>query len=245
MNNDELRDKVIQEAIKITELYDSGEYDSCNEMADALVVNCQSGLFNEIGTMTRGLHDALNDFCETSSISNIAEDDIPDAKTRLRSVITMTEEAANKTMDAVDEVIPVAQQLEIKSQNLSSKWSRFQGRDMDAEEFREVVKELDSFLGSIKDDSEKVNSLLNDILLAQGFQDLTSQIIKQVIELVTTVEDNLVQLISISGIKKTDAKNDSKGGSASHGPTVSGTRDEATAVAGQDEVDDLLASLGF
>ena len=244
MNNDDLRDKVIQEAIKIAELYDSGEYESCNEAADALVTNCQSGLFNEIGTMTRGLHDALNEFCETSSISNIAEDDIPDAKTRLRSVISMTEEAANKTMDAVDEVIPVAKQLEIKSQNLSSKWSRFQGRDMDANEFRAVVKELDGFLISIKTDSEKVNTLLNDILLAQGFQDLTSQIIKQVIELVTTVEDNLVKLVSISGIKKTKTSNNIDG-SASHGPTVSGTRDEATAVTGQDEVDDLLASLGF
>lgn len=244
MNNEDLRDKVIQEAIKIAELYDSGEYETCNEAADALVVNCQSGLFNEIGTMTRGLHDALNEFCETSSISNIAEDDIPDAKTRLNSVITMTEEAANKTMDAVDEVIPVAKQLEIKSQNLSSKWSRFQGRDMDPNEFRDVVKELDGFLVSIKTDSEKVNVLLNDILLAQGFQDLTSQIIKQVIELVTTVEDNLVKLVSISGMKKTQTNNN-KDGSAAHGPSVSGTRDEATAVSGQDEVDDLLASLGF
>jgi len=244
MKNEDLRDKVIQEAIKIAELYDSGDYELCNETADALVVNCQSGLFNEIGTMTRGLHDALNEFCETSSISNIAEDDIPDAKTRLTTVITMTEEAANKTMDAVDEVIPVAKQLEIKSQNLSSKWSRFQGRDMDAAEFRVVVKELDDFLGSIKDDSARVNSLLNDILLAQGFQDLTSQIIKQVIELVTTVQDNLVKLIRISGMKKTEATS-SKDGSASHGPTVSGTRDEVTAVSGQDEVDDLLASLGF
>jgi len=244
MNNDDLRDQVIQEAIKIAELYDSGEYEPCNEAADALVVNCQSGLFNEIGTMTRGLHDALNEFCETSSISNIAEDDIPDAKTRLNSVITMTEEAANKTMDAVDEVIPVAKQLEIKAQNLSSKWSRFQGRDMDANEFRDVVKELDGFLGSIKTDSEKVNVLLNDILLAQGFQDLTSQIIKQVIELVTTVEDNLVKLVSISGMKKTEI-NRNKDGSTAHGPSVSGTRDEITAVSGQDEVDDLLASLGF
>jgi len=244
MNNDDLRDQVVQEAIKIAELYESGEYESCNEAADALVVNCQSGLFNEIGTMTRGLHDALNDFCETSSISNIAEDDIPDAKTRLRSVISMTEEAANKTMDAVDEVIPVAQQLELKSQNLSSKWSRFQGRDMDANEFRDVVKELDGFLTSIKTDSELVSKLLNDILLAQGFQDLTSQIIKQVIELVTTVEDNLVKLIRISGIKKTE-RQDKKDGASAHGPSVSGTRDEAAAVTGQDEVDDMLASLGF
>jgi len=104
-------------------------------------------LFNEIGTMTRGLHDALNEFCETSSISNIAEDDIPDAKTRLRSVITMTEEAANKTMDADEEVIPVAKQLEVKAQNLSSKWSRFQGQYIDAWAFRVVVYELNGFIG--------------------------------------------------------------------------------------------------
>ena len=243
ISKDELRDMVIEQARNIAALYETSEYEACNNAADELVSACQSGLYNEIGTMTRGLHDALNEFCESSTITNIAEEEIPDAKTRLNSVITMTEEAANKTMDAIDEAVPVAKQLESQSQELLAKWNRFQEREMDASEFRVVVKELSGFLATIQTDSTQVSKLLNDILMTQGFQDLTSQIIKQVIELVTTVEGNLVQLVSITGVKK-QAKSDGPDVEAA-GPTVAGTSDEKKAVAGQDEVDDLLASLGF
>jgi len=244
ISKDDLRDMVVEQARNIATLYESGEYDACNEAADELVSACQSGLYNEIGTMTRGLHDALNEFCESSTISNIAEEEIPDAKTRLNSVITMTEEAANKTMDAIDVAVPVAKQLESQSQELLEKWQRFQERNMDADEFRNVVKELSGFLSSIQTDSTQVSQLLNDILMTQGFQDLTSQIIKQVIELVTTVEGNLVELVRITGIKSAEKATGDKDIKAA-GPIVAGTKDEKAAVSGQDEVDDLLASLGF
>ena len=138
ISKDELRDMVVEQARNIATLYEGGDYEACNSAADELVTSCQSGLYNEIGTMTRGLHDALNEFCESSTITNIAEEEIPDAKTRLNSVISMTEEAANKTMDAIDEAVPVAKQLETHAEELLEKWHRFQDRDMDAEEFRVV-----------------------------------------------------------------------------------------------------------
>ena len=89
-----------------------------------------------------------------------------------------------------------------------------------------------------------VQSGLNDILMAQGFQDITGQIIKRVIDLVHDLESSMVELIRISG---------GKGGEPKHthelelpGPMVPGIDDKAGDVAAnQDDVDDLLSSLGF
>jgi chemotaxis protein CheZ len=87
-------------------------------------------------------------------------------------------------------------------------------------------------------------------MMAQGFQDLTGQIIRRVITLVTEVEDNLVELIRLSGDAEASMQN---GGEAANtedimqgvGPQVPGVSDDGGSVSGQDEVDDLLSSLGF
>jgi len=90
--------------------------------------------------------------------------------------------------------------------------------------------------------------------MAQEFQDLTGQILRRVITLVQEVEDNLVELIRLSGGEKAEVE---PGASASKetkntedilkgvGPQVPGVGDDGGAVSGQDEVDDLLSSLGF
>ena len=81
--------------------------------------------------------------------------------------------------------------------------------------------------------------------MAQDFQDLTSQIIKRVIGLVEQVEDKLIGLVSITGQQYAKTKeHQEKDGLEASGPAVPGL-DDAEVVSGQDEVDDLLSSLGF
>jgi chemotaxis protein CheZ len=84
------------------------------------------------------------------------------------------------------------------------------------------------------------------------FQDLTGQIIRRVMKLVKEVEDGLVSLISISAPQRgTEERKaaDNKTGEANSGTTLEGPQvpghESDTAVSGQDEVDDLLSSLGF
>ena len=86
---------------------------------------------------------------------------------------------------------------------------------------------------------------MNDVLMAQDFQDLTSQIIKRVIALVEQVEDKMIELVSLTGEQyaKPVVRKEKDGLEAS-GPAVPGL-DDAAVVSGQDEVDDLLSSLGF
>jgi chemotaxis protein CheZ len=103
-----------------------------------------------------------------------------------------------------------------------------------------VLVDNDGHIGAIK-------SRLNDILMAQEFQDVTGQILQQVIELVTRLEDNLVQMLAVAGERIRhggESRKASKDDTRAEGPAVPGA-DDSGRVNSQDEVDDLLSSLGF
>jgi chemotaxis protein CheZ len=85
---------------------------------------------------------------------------------------------------------------------------------------------------------------LNDVLMAQDFQDLTGQIISRVITLVEEVEGNLVELIRLTGDRFIKPQDAPETDTAAEGPHVPGVG-RTDVVADQDEVDDLLSSLGF
>lgn len=236
---------------------EAGNEEAANELLEQLSRQREQGLFQELGKLTRELHNALSSFQLDSRIASLTESDIPDAKERLNYVITMTEQAAHKTLTAVETSLPVAEELQRDARELHDKWQRFRRRDMIAEEFRELVPELDRFLANTVDHASLLNSQLSDVLMAQDFQDLTGQIIRRVISLVQEVEENLVDLIRISGqqikggkvvdrpaqpVKAVEGESSSKG----FGPQVPGVKEgDGEVMSGQDDVDELLSSLGF
>jgi chemotaxis protein CheZ len=80
--------------------------------------------------------------------------------------------------------------------------------------------------------------------MAQGFQDITGQIIKRVIELVHDLETSMVELIRVAGSKGTESKMVNEPDLP--GPIVPGIDDKKGGIAtNQDDVDDLLSSMGF
>ncbi len=89
---------------------------------------------------------------------------------------------------------------------------------------------------------------LNEVMMAQDFQDLTGQIIERVIGLVDDMEESLVELIRLSGksLRQQHEDKQDEDPLQGSGPVVPGVDDvAANVVSGQDEVDDLLSSLGF
>lgn len=208
----------------------------------------ETDLFQEIGKLTRELHETLNNFRLDSRIADMAEQEIPDAKERLNYVISMTEQAANKTLTAVEDSLPVSEGLQQRSAELHEQWERFRKRDMSAAEFRDLSRELDDYFPQVRENAQNLQRNLSDVLMAQDFQDLTGQIIRRVINLVQDVEQSLVDLIRISGRAMTAKQNGAAGKNIkAEGPMVPGVDDvEPEAVLqGQDDVDDLLSSLGF
>ena len=237
-------ESLVQARQLVAEL-EAGNVDAASALLDDLARQRDTGLFQELGKLTRELHDTINSFHLDSRISTLTEHDIPDAKERLNYVITMTEQAAHRTLTAVEDSLPIAEELQRRAVELQDKWQRFRRKDMDVTEFRALVPEIDSFLELTNGHAGKLNASLSDVLMAQDFQDITGQIIRRVINLVKDVEDNLVSLIRISGQRMAPAEKSTKEDlSRGIGPQVPGL-DDADVVQGQDDVDDLLSSLGF
>jgi chemotaxis protein CheZ len=206
----------------------------------------QNDLFHEVGKLTRELLDALNNFNVDSRLVDLTEKDMPDTRDRLNFVIETTEEAAHKTLGYIDETLPLATELKKTADDIEQRWHRFRMREMNAEEFRALSKEIEAYLPSVKSNTELIHKNLSEMTIAQGFQDITGQVIRQVITLVEEVEDNLVRLVKIAGTELKDVKKDDVvvDPIKAEGPQIN-AKDKANVVNDQDEVDDLLSSLGF
>jgi chemotaxis protein CheZ len=201
-------------------------------------------LFQEVGRLTRELHDAINGFLLDARISDMTNVEIPDAKERLTYVITMTEQSANRTLNAVEHSIPLIEQIGKQSAELSERWEKLRSRLLNKEDFKELSDSLSGFLKRTESDAGELHKDLSEVLMAQDFQDLTGQIIRKVINLVHDVEEKLVMLVRITGdkLEAPDQKKEAKEELA--GPAVPGL-DQGDQVTNQDDVDDLLSSLGF
>lgn len=224
-----------------------GNSEQAQILLDDLSALKETELFREIGKLTRNLHDTLNHFRMDTRLADLAVQDIPDAKERLNYVIAMTEQSANKTLNAIESAIPVSEQLRDRGMALADPWIRFRRREMTAEEFRTLCRELDMFFSEVSDGAKTLNTHLSDVLMAQDFQDLTGQIIRRVITLVQDLEVSLVDLVRLSGgsaAVRREAGDEGQKRDALSGPVVPGV-DSGDSVQGQDEVDALLSSLGF
>ena len=244
----------LENAKKLVTLIESGDNQGAQELLESSGAQTSVELFAEVGKLTRQLHDSLNNFQLDSRIVNMAKEDIPDAQTRLNYVIEATEDAANKTMDLVDSCMPIAEKLHDGIVNVLPEWNKMIARRLQLGEFNLLVKEMDSFLKNGSDDSAKLTSLLTEVLMAQGYQDLTGQVIRRVIELVKEVEDNLVYMLTMFGgvepkdaVETAESPNNSENEAdkiKAEGPILDANSREDVA-SDQDDVDDLLSSLGF
>ncbi len=227
-------------------LMEAGELEKAQDSLDELADIRENEMYQEIGKLTRELHDSINTFGLDDRLADIAEDEIPDARQRLAHVITMTDEAANSTLTAVEESMPLCDKLLSETRDIENEWQRFSNREITLSEFKKLSTELKSYFETNTNSAAKINENLSSVLMAQGFQDLTSQIIKRVITLVEEVETSMVSIIQLSGKQSLDKlspkKEEEHGGL--DGPVIPGLASSDT-VSGQDEVDDLLSSLGF
>jgi len=219
--------------------------------ADAVIAEIQnpinSELFAEIGKLTRQLHDSLTNFQLDSRLNDLATADIPDAKERLNYVITRTEEAANKTMDAVEAIFPVVDTISEQVATVNPSWTKLMNNELDLKEFKSLCLDIDILLKNTGKETKTIHSLMTDVLMAQDFQDLTGQVIRKVIDLVREVEDSLINMLTAFGISAEKVQEQSLpkvGENLVEGPIVNAeNRDDV--VEDQDDVDDLLSSLGF
>jgi len=220
---------------------EQGNAEEVEHVINSLTSQQESMLFQEVGRLTRQLHDSLSIFALDERFPDLAENRIPNARERLNFVIEKTEESAHRTLNAVEDTLPIVKELEENGKAMRNDWAKFTRREMNAEEFRQMSKRIINFLEMVEQDAKDLNTGLADVMMAQDFQDITGQIIRQVIELVQDMEESLVSVIRKTGTatKAPDEKN-----ILAEGPQVN-QKDNPDVMSGQDEVDDLLSSLGF
>lgn len=242
-------------ARQLVDYLEQGQYGEAILVIHAINQARDRGLYYEVGQLTRALHNAIVNFQIDTSHALGGETEvskITDASDRLDYVVKLTDKAANRTMDLVESSTPIVASLGAEATALRADWQRLQRREMDAGEFRELYKRMGEFLATTENATAQVSTHLNDILIAQDYQDLTGQVIKRVTTLVHDVEESLVNLVRMAGqvdrmagIDHRQSQEDGKKVSdRGEGPQIHADKREDV-VSGQDEVDDLLSSLGF
>jgi chemotaxis protein CheZ len=235
----------LETAQALVKCLQAGNEAEADQLIESLSQGCQQDeLFLEVGRLTRELHDAINGFLLDARISDMTNVEIPDAKERLNYVITMTQQSADRTLTEVEKCLPMVASMEKQSMQLSEEWGKLRMRMLSKDEFKGLSDTLSSFLEQTQQDSSDLHASLSEVLMAQDFQDLTGQIISKVIVLVQDVEQKLVKLVRITGNKLDEGNSAKKQGEELAGPAIPGL-EQGDQVTSQDDVDDLLSSLGF
>ncbi|MDR0577523.1 MAG: protein phosphatase CheZ [Candidatus Accumulibacter sp.] len=201
----------------------------------------QKKIFTQIGQMARQLRDTL----ATSGYDKLIEKTvsaIPDARDRLAYVANLTEQAACKVLNATDVANPLQDELETGAALLAAKWDALYANAMGVDDFKLLAGETRAFLkNAVPQRTAATKEQLLEIMMAQDFQDLTGQVIKKIVAFAQGLETQLMSLLieTIPVEKRTESVE-----SLLNGPVINADG-RSDVVVSQQQVDDLLDSLGF
>jgi chemotaxis protein CheZ len=201
-------------------------------------------IYQRIGNLTRTLHNALRELGYDRELMQ-ARDHLPDARDRLAYIARVTGEAAEKVLNAVDRARTVQEDLTQKAVSLRTRWqavSAYASKgDRATPASRQLVDETCAFFEGVGGQADMTNAILTDIMMAQDFHDLTGQVIRKVVTLAQTLEEQLLKLLIETTPPEQRKKVEPE---VLQGPVVN-PEGRTDVVANQEQVDDLLASLGF
>ncbi len=213
-------------------------------MSDTTQEEVVDSVISRIGQLTRMLHDSLQELGYDKLLEKAAAA-IPDAQDRLAYVAVMTEQAAERALNATEIAKPIQDKLAADAAGLSGRWQElFEGGgsgQLDTDAFRNLVTQTRNYLDDVPNRVNATNAQLLEIMMAQDFQDLTGQVIKKITGMVRNLERELVQLLldNVPADKRAET-----GTGLMNGPVVN-PKGRSDVVTNQNQVDDLLASLGF
>lgn len=241
----QINNETLTMAKDLVKCLESNDDDKASELIQSIAENYDPTIFNQIGKLTRGLHEKLRELDSEINLGELNENEIRDAKIRLNYVIEKTSEATDRTLNIVESIVPAVESINSDSIEIQAEWNKFLSKEMDVKEFRKLATKITAYLEKTHDRNHELRTGLNDIIVAQSYQDTTGQVIQKVIGLVQDVEDSLVRVIKCtSSENKNINKNNTNSKGGLEGPSVPGVT-STDSLSTQDEVDDLLSSLGF
>jgi len=197
-------------------------------------------VYSQIGHATRKLHDTLRELGYDKSLQDAASA-MPDTRERLTYIATLTEKAAERVLTATEKAKPIQEKIESSATSLAKDWQKVFDNQMGVDEFKQLAHQTRDFLNGLPTQTQATNAQLLEIMMAQDFQDLTGQVIKKVIALAQDLEVQLLQVLvaSTPPDKRMNLSDD-----LLNGPVIN-AEGRSDVVTSQEQVDELLASLGF
>lgn len=199
-------------------------------------------MYERLGGIVRLLHDSMRELGYDRSLTDVATQ-IGDAQSRLEHVATLTEQAANKVLNALDSGMPAQDRLQEQAKNINDRWTKLYAGQMSIDEFKQLASDSQKFSTAVVESTEAEKARMLEIMMAQDFQDITGQLIKKIVGITATAERELAQLLRDNAPAEVRAQIEAdeaeKPVSLLNGPASPGT------AMVQNDVDDLLDSLGF
>jgi len=209
-----------------------------------------------IGQLTRMLRDSMRELGLDKEVEKAAEA-IPDARARLNYVASMTEQAADRALNAVDRAQPLQTEIETRAETLDQQWRTWFENPMELDQARQLVNDTRGYLAAVPEMARDTSKELLEIMMAQDFQDLTGQVIKKMMEVILEVENQLLQVL-LESVPEGEERDALRQRMEDRNAADTRKREEASLVNGpqltaegdgivsnQDQVDDLLDELGF
>ncbi|OUL76585.1 protein phosphatase CheZ [Paraburkholderia hospita] len=214
-----------------------------------------------IGQLTRTLRDSMRELGIDKHVERAAEA-VPDARDRLKYIATMTEQAAERVLSAIEVAKPMQEQLQQGAAELDARWEQWYAAPIEREEVRALMNDTRTFLRGVPELTTATNAQMLEIMMAQDFQDLTGQVIKKITDVVYLIEQQLLGVLidNIAAERReqfaataqqlvAEAQHEAISPTGSpesllNGPQIN-PEGKADVVQDQGQVDDLLASLGF
>lgn len=204
-----------------------------------------------LGKITRGLHNAISDL--NVSTAN-QQSDKNKTRAGLAYVIEVTSNAAKTTLDMTENTQKQVQAVNSGQDELTVLLKSLQQTSLDASQQR-ILEQVNAVLANNGVALQQIGKNNTEITIAQNFQDLTSQSITKAIRIVTDVENSLIALTQHTNLLKQlslistspdllemhvseELKQNLEKIESTPSPAESEHLD-------QDEVDNLLSSLGF
>jgi chemotaxis protein CheZ len=188
----------------------------------------------KIGLATSRLHKILKELGHTRHLEKSAST-MPDARERLSFIDKSMHEASERTISAVEDSLPLTSRNRATCSSLSM---RLADANISSEH-HELIQEAVSKLGEMAMAEETVHHNLMQIMEAQEFRDVAGQMVNKIVDAAVEVESILLDILKEYAPNPDDSLISTAGLTAGPGAI---TQDS---VNGQDEVDDLLASLGL
>ena len=173
-----------------SEVTDSATTGAAGEenLPDALRQGSFEALLNEIGRLTRELHDAATCLAPDDTQLSQTQRLILDARERLGDFLKKSAQATDNALDAVETMIPLSHQVVEQAEAMREALDAGLSGAAATEQTRH-------FIDTVEHGARKLRTGLSDVLVAQEYQDITGDVVQRAVELIDEIERKQLALL--------------------------------------------------